>query len=276
MGFVEVAVNSGLPHRQTFSYAVPEGMTPAAGDAVLVPFGRRVLQGIVMEAVEVPAFPDPKPVEARVGERPVVSAERIELARWLAEYYLAPLFSAVALLLPPGFERRPLTFYEPLVATDELDAQPLPPRQRAVLAYLVEGGRREAKEIERSIAPRPSTGSGRTGAGGVATALSQLAQRGLVQRSYALARPTVRAKTIRYVEITASPAQAEEAIGALGARRKGRAAAALRLLLDAGGALPASELRLRAGAGRDVLAPLAEAGLIELRQAPVERDPLAG
>src|SRR3972149_6562949 len=71
MAFVEVAVNSGLPHRQTFSYAVPEGMTLAAGDAVLVPFGRRTLQGIVMHVVDVPAFPHPKPVEARMGDRPL-------------------------------------------------------------------------------------------------------------------------------------------------------------------------------------------------------------
>jgi len=264
MAFVEVAVNSGLPHRQTFSYAVPEGITLAAGDAVLVPFGRRTLQGIVMDVVDVPAFPDPKPVEARMGDRPVVSAERVDLARWLADYYLAPLFSAVALMLPPGFEQRPLTFYEPLATTEELDTRPLPPRQRAVLAYLVERGRCEAKEIEREV-----------GLSGVATALSQLAQRGLVRRSYALARPAVRAKTIRYVDLIAPKDRLESAIEELKAKRRRRAASALRLLLDAGG-LPASELRLRAGAGRDVLAPLVEAGLVAVRQAAVERDPLAG
>ena len=57
MPFVEVAVNAALPTiRDTFSYSVPEGMTLQPGDGVLVPFGRRMLQGIVMQAVEVPAF----------------------------------------------------------------------------------------------------------------------------------------------------------------------------------------------------------------------------
>src|SRR5688572_7531270 len=168
MPFVEVAVNSGLPHRQTFSYAVPEGMTLSPGDGVFVPFGRRSLQGIVMEVVDVPGFADPKPVEARIGDRPVVSAERVELARWLADYYLAPLFSAVALMLPPGFERKPLTYYESLLTSEEADAIRLPPRQRAVLAHLIKAGRAEAKEVERGIDLT-----------GVATALSQLAQRGL-------------------------------------------------------------------------------------------------
>ena len=53
MPFVEVAVNSELPHRQSFSYAIPEDMSLQPGDAVFVPFGRRFLQGIVIEVVDV-------------------------------------------------------------------------------------------------------------------------------------------------------------------------------------------------------------------------------
>src|SRR3990172_3199849 len=101
--YVDVAVNSGLPHRGAFSYSVPPGVELGPGDAVLVPFGRRTLQGIVMETAAVPAVSDTRPVEARVGNRPVVPPERIHLAQWISEYYLAPLFSAVALMLPPGF-----------------------------------------------------------------------------------------------------------------------------------------------------------------------------
>src|SRR5688500_9510401 len=101
MDYVEVAVNSGLPHRQTFSYAVPDGLTLTPGDAVFVPFGRRFLQGIVLEVTDTPAFKEPKPVESRLGDRPVVSPERVALARWIADYYLSPLFPAVTLMLPP-------------------------------------------------------------------------------------------------------------------------------------------------------------------------------
>jgi primosomal protein N' len=49
MEYVEVAVNSTVPHRRAFSYSVPEGMELQAGQAVYVPFGRRTLQGLVME-----------------------------------------------------------------------------------------------------------------------------------------------------------------------------------------------------------------------------------
>jgi primosomal protein N' (replication factor Y) (superfamily II helicase) len=265
MSYVEVAVNSGLPHRQSFSYAVPEGMTLQTGDAVFVPFGRRFLQGIVMQVVDVPAFADPKPVDARISDRPVISAERVALAQWIADYYLSPLFASVALMLPPGFERKPLTFFESLVGAEEVDALPMPPRQRSVLEHLITTGRSEAKDLEREVKLR-----------GVAAALSQLTMRGLVRRSYGMARPSVRAKTMRYVDLIAERAQAEAFVQELEAERKGRLARALRLLLVEGPSLPASELRLRAGSTLPSLLPLAEAGLIRVREEAVQRDPLAG
>src|SRR3954464_16084256 len=149
MGFVEVAVNSGLPHRGSFSYAVPEGMMLAVGDGVFVPFGRRFLQGIVVDVVDVPSFSEPKPVDARLGDAPIISPERVALAKWLAEYYLAPLFASVALMLPPGFERKPLTFYESLVSAEEVDTLRAPPRQRELLEFIIERGTVEAKDIEK-------------------------------------------------------------------------------------------------------------------------------
>ncbi len=265
MAFVEVAVNSKLPHRGTFSYAVPEGMTLGLGDGVFVPFGRRWLQGIVMDVVEVPAFADPKPVQARIGDRPQISPERVRLAHWISDFYLAPLFSAVALMLPPGFERKPQTFFRPLFSLEEAEKLTLPPRQRAVLTHLIEHEGTEAKELDRDLK-----------VAGLSNSISQLAVRGLVERTYGLARPTVRAKTVRYVRLAVPVPQASEAADELATQRKGRASAALRLLLDEGGTLPASELRLRANADLSVLRQLTKSGLVELRDETVERDPLSG
>ena len=262
--FVDVAVNSGLPHRGAFSYAVPQGMTLAAGDAVFVPFGRRSLQGIVVEAVETPALADTRPVEARLGERPLVSPERVALARWIGEYYLSPLFPAVALMLPPGWERKPLTFYESLLSAEELERTPLPPRQLAVLSAVIEAGQIEAGRLEKLV-PGP----------GVASALTQLGQRGLLRRTYGLARPTVRAKLSRYVELLVPPEAALAEAERLESARKRKLASALRLLA-ADIAVPAGHLRAHSGLGLPELRPLIEAGLIDVRERNVERDPLAG
>src|SRR5437867_4721033 len=64
--FVEVAVNSGAPSRSAFTYRVPEGMALTPGDGVLVPFGRRSLQGIVLELTDTSAVGAPREVEARL------------------------------------------------------------------------------------------------------------------------------------------------------------------------------------------------------------------
>jgi primosomal protein N' (replication factor Y) len=240
-------------------------MSLLIGDAVIVPFGRRMLQGVVLETPEAPAFADPKPVAGRIGDRPAIRPEHAELSRWVSDYYLAPLFASVSLMLPPGFEQKPLTYYESLLAAEELDGARLPPRQRAVLEFLIENGPVESRRLDRDL-KQP----------GKAATLSQLATRGFIQRSYGLARPTVQAKSIRYVVLTAPEPAIEAAIEALEADRRGRLAAALSLLLDEGGSMPASELRQRVNAGMPQLKPLIEQGLIEVRALAVERDPLAG
>src|SRR5437762_8633701 len=167
------AVNSGSPSRAAFTYAVPDGMSLCPGDGVLVPFGRQTLQGIVIEVAETAEVASPRLVEARIEDRPVISIAHVALGCWISEYYLAPLFASIALMLPPGFERKPLTFYRSLVTMEEAQRLPVPPRQRAVLSYLIEGGLIEAGLLSKEV---------RTP--GVANALSQLSQRGLVERSY--------------------------------------------------------------------------------------------
>src|SRR5689334_502649 len=135
MGFVEVAVNSGLPHRGAFSYAVPEGMTLAVGDGVMVPFGKRTLQGIVVALADVVSFdPDKlKEVVGRYAGKPAVSPEHVALAKWIADYYLAPLFPCLGLMLPPGFEQKPLTLYTSLLTADEIGRYRIPERQLEVI-----------------------------------------------------------------------------------------------------------------------------------------------
>ena len=64
MPFAEVAVNSPIPAQQTFTYRVPDGMSLAPGQTVYVPFGQRLLQGVVMELTESPAYPEARDIAA--------------------------------------------------------------------------------------------------------------------------------------------------------------------------------------------------------------------
>lgn len=260
--FVDVAVNSGLPHRQAFSYAVPPRLNVEVGSGVYVPFGKRTLQGVVVRVTEVPGFPEVREIAGVIGDRPVVTPERIALALWMADYYLAPLFDAVALMLPPGFERRPLTTVRALVRTDELDALRLPPRQREVIEALLSLGEASPEELQKA-----------TGQRSVAAPLHLLERRGLIERRYVLGRPGVGPKVVTVVSLAVSPAEARARAEAMA--RASRRARALRLLAEEGEAT-VTALREATGVDGRGLAALEREGLVSLNQERIERDPLAG
>ncbi len=104
MKFAEVAVDAPVAHSRTFSYSIPGGLTVEPGQLVWVPFGRRVLQGVVMELAAAPQVAVTRDILQAVEPSPLIDSWGLELARWLSQYYLCSLFTAAALLLPPGFQ----------------------------------------------------------------------------------------------------------------------------------------------------------------------------
>ena len=104
MRFAEVAVDAPVGHSRTFSYSVPPQFTVEPGQLVWVPFGRRVAQGLVVELADSPQVEVTRDILQPIEPSPLVSRVNLELAQWLSRYYLCSLFSAIATLLPPGFE----------------------------------------------------------------------------------------------------------------------------------------------------------------------------
>lgn len=100
---IEVALP--VPVRTAFTYSVPTRFRSAvkAGVRVKVPFGRRRLVGVVLGLTEGPA-PDAeiKPIEGVIDAVPAVRAPVLEVARWIASYYLAPIGESVKMALPPS------------------------------------------------------------------------------------------------------------------------------------------------------------------------------
>ena len=104
MKYAEVSVNAPAAQRQTFSYSIPSELTFEIGQAVYVPFGQKTVQGLVIELTDVPAFEPTRDIIGVIDSQPLLSAKQILLARWISDYYLSPLFDAIALMLPPGLE----------------------------------------------------------------------------------------------------------------------------------------------------------------------------
>ena len=120
MKYAEVAVNSPIAQRRSFCYSVPPQLTVDVGQAVWVPFGSKLLQGIVVKLSDNPSVEITKEISSVITSSSLLSPVQVELAVWLSRYYLSPLFDAVALMLPPGFERRLITFLQFLPNSEDL------------------------------------------------------------------------------------------------------------------------------------------------------------
>jgi len=153
MKFAEVAVDAPGGHRHAFTYSIPASLSILTGQGVLAPFGARTVRGIVIGLSDSSPVQDTRDLIGLISPDVVVTPGRIELALWIADYYLSPLFDAIALMLPPGFgKEKPLKakFVKYLAlntATGQSDCQATAGtvkgvRQREVLELLdVTGGR---------------------------------------------------------------------------------------------------------------------------------------
>jgi primosomal protein N' (replication factor Y) len=83
--FVDVVLASG--QGPTFTYLDPTGAL-ATGDLVRVPFGNRALMGLVWDAHDTPPAFETKPVTERLLDAPFAPAHIVDLARWIADYYM--------------------------------------------------------------------------------------------------------------------------------------------------------------------------------------------
>ena len=86
MIYAEVSVNSPAAQRRSFSYTVPPELNIDIGQAVLVPFGDKILQGIVVALGPYPAVEETREIAGVIEARPVLSPSQIVLAHWISEH----------------------------------------------------------------------------------------------------------------------------------------------------------------------------------------------
>lgn len=189
MSYAHVAVN--CPSYSPFCYAIPAHLKVEVGQAIWVPFGPRIVQGVVVRVSEAPSVDAVKEIVDVITGYPLLSPTQIQLAQWISKYYLSPLFDAIALMLPPGFERKLATYL--CLSGDQGSLQSLTPDQAYVFHFVEEKGRVSLKELEREF--------GVTKARRVTDGLVNL---GLVVRFSELQKARVKPKVIPYIKLIAS------------------------------------------------------------------------
>ncbi len=93
-----------LPIEGAFTYAIPEKLEISAGMRVVVPFGRRTLTGFVTKVFdEKPNLPNTvtiKEVVRSFDKEPLFGDDEVDLARWIAHFYLCSIGEALSAILP--------------------------------------------------------------------------------------------------------------------------------------------------------------------------------
>jgi primosomal protein N' (replication factor Y) len=93
-------------HRE-LDYLIPELLAEkiAIGSRVRVPFRERSALATVVAILDETDAKGIRPIEALVGDRPVLSLKLIELARWMSAYYCCPIETVMRSLLPQVIRR---------------------------------------------------------------------------------------------------------------------------------------------------------------------------
>ena len=100
-----------MPLDTAFSYRVPDGMEPAVGGRVLVPFRQQRMSGIVVDLHDRKPTVETKNVVSVLDPAPVLDAQLMRLGKWISDYYLAPLGEVFRTMLPLSAEfKRTITF----------------------------------------------------------------------------------------------------------------------------------------------------------------------
>ena len=116
-------------HRE-LDYLVPELLAEkiGIGSRVRVPFREKSALATVVGLLDQTDAEGIRPIEALVGDRPVLSAKLIELARWMSAYYCCPIEAVMRSLLPQVIRRAEVTWKKQLfvsaakeIAPEEID-----------------------------------------------------------------------------------------------------------------------------------------------------------
>ena len=264
--FARVAVN--IPSLTgIFDYHLPpdlEGRV-SVGNLVTVPFGKQIVQGVVLELVPVPAVADTKPILSLLDPLPVLTGTQVKLAHWMTYHFIAPLAAVVDLMVPTGLSQHVDVIYTINAQHSTTSTRVMTPVQSRLIHLLQEKGSLRGRQIDRHFKNVDWR-----------RAAQNLVKDGLIANQSFLPAPSVRPKFVRTAQISVTPEAAEAAMQELGKTSETlrRRQAALRCLMREPSDMNVSWVYAESGCTLADLQELAEKDLIILRETEIWRDPL--
>lgn len=255
MGENRVDVALPLPVRSTFTYSV-EGPVPPAGTRVLVPFRREERIGWIIGAGSGAELTRVRPILDILEEEPSVPPELMQLAGWMADYYLAPLGMILRTSLPSVLSDSSRDYLT--IVGDREGAGT--PRERKLLDALGQAGiPRRVRTLRIALAM-----------GSIWPEIRRLTARGVVRHQTVPPRdPPIRTQRVVRVRSWLSDLAAREEMF----RRASRQREAYEALESSGGSAELAHLLNRGGFSRSVIRGLEDKGVVTVEDVEVLRDP---
>ncbi len=262
----QVYINSPSPSLdREFHYSVPEKYAGRVvpGMRVKVPFGNgdRQMEAYVTGLLEDTDYPHLKDIVRPIDEEPVLTAEAIELCRYISKYCFCTFVSAVHLFLPPGLEMK---FLESVYLTDAADTEEgkkfiakSEKRRRLVEILRSGGGSAEVEQLKGEMGK------------GAGTIISALIKNGIVEKTIK-EKQKANEKFIRVYYYIGADDPYE-----LSRRMSVRApsqAAVIDLLAD-GGEYTAADIEAAAGVNRSTVELLTDKGYLGTKNIECIRNP---
>ncbi len=261
-----------VPLERMFTYAVNPAQVPSIGARVIVPFSGQKLMGVVMRVHDdpPPEGVEAKPIQTVMDVGALLSPEQMDLAKWIATYYCAPLGEVIRGMLPLAAEvKRQFVYriadqgrkvlYEGAAKGSSRRSRLTPEEQNreyAVLNYL------EAGDAAKPGALRSATGAGR------------VLLEGMVRKKWlvreALAEERDARRLVRVAVLQGSGLRAQGSVEASGRRLPELNENQLKLMahLEArGGRAETRELK-SLGIPDSTLGSLVKRGLVEIQEVP--------
>src|SRR5213594_4701440 len=126
--YIRVVVDRAI-HRE-LDYSVPESLAERVrvGSRVRVPFRDKSALATVVGVLEESEAKGIRPIEAIIGDAPILSEPLLELARWIGTYYCCPIETVMRSMLPQVIRRAEVGWKKQLfvqpsrkIDKDELD-----------------------------------------------------------------------------------------------------------------------------------------------------------
>jgi len=164
------------PSELVFDYAIPEGMDAITGCRVQVPLRNKPSTGTILDITEeMPSNFTLRDISALIDPEPLITPKLMELGKWIADYYNAPMEQVMRSLIPQSVRQeshsektRKLVYIDQKPDDETLEKlSKRAPRQHLILSLLdAAGGHMAMSDL---------------GGGSVATSVKSLKKNGYVK-----------------------------------------------------------------------------------------------